>query len=55
MSGGDLAVTIITAWLVKSAYEAVATPLTYAAVSYFKRLEGVDTYDRETNFNPLSV
>ncbi len=55
MSGGDLAVTIVTAWLVKSAYEALATPLTYAAVSYFKRLEGVDTYDRDTNFNPLSV
>jgi uncharacterized integral membrane protein (TIGR00697 family) len=55
MAGGDLARTIVTQWLAKSAYEALATPLTYAAVSYLKRLEGVDTYDRDTNFNPLSV
>jgi uncharacterized integral membrane protein (TIGR00697 family) len=55
MAGGDLARTIVTQWLAKSAYEALATPLTYAAVGYLKRLEGVDTYDRDTNFNPLSV
>ncbi len=55
MSGGDLAVTIVTAWLAKSAYEAAATPLTYVVVGYLKRLEGIDTYDRGTNFNPLAV
>ena len=55
MAGGDLARTIVTQWLAKSAYEAAATPLTYAAVNYLKRLDGQDTYDRDTNFNPLSV
>ena len=42
-------------WLVKSAYEAVATPITYLVVGFLKRVEGVDTYDRDTRFNPLLV
>ncbi|MBV8194776.1 MAG: hypothetical protein JOY80_04535, partial [Candidatus Dormibacteraeota bacterium] len=33
----------------------VATPLTYAIVTALKRLEGVDTFDRDTNFSPLPV
>lgn len=41
-------------WLFKSAYEALVTPLTYAAVNYLKRTENEDVYDRETNFNPLA-
>ena len=42
-----------TQWLVKTAYEAAATPLTYAVVGYLKRTEGIDVYDRDTRFNPL--
>jgi uncharacterized integral membrane protein (TIGR00697 family) len=53
--GGLLIAAIATQWLAKSAYEAVATPLTYAVVSFLKRVEGVDVYDRETRFNPLLV
>jgi uncharacterized integral membrane protein (TIGR00697 family) len=45
--------TIVAQWLVKSAYEALATPLTYVVVNRLKRTEGVDVYDRDTNFNPL--
>ncbi|MDE3056328.1 MAG: queuosine precursor transporter [Bacteroidota bacterium] len=44
---------IVTQWLVKSAYEIVATPLTYAAVTFLKRSERQDYYDRGTDFNPL--
>jgi len=40
-------------WLIKSAYEALITPLTYLAVNFLKRAEGEDFYDRKTNFNPL--
>jgi uncharacterized integral membrane protein (TIGR00697 family) len=40
-------------WLVKSAYEATATPLTYLTVNFLKRAEREDFYDRKTNFNPL--
>ena len=50
---GDLARTIVPAWLVKSAYEALATPLTYLVVNALKRSEGIDVYDRETGLSPL--
>lgn len=48
-----LAPLILSQWLVKSAYEALATPLTYAAVSYLKKAEDEDHYDHGTDFNPL--
>jgi queuosine precursor transporter len=40
-------------WLMKSVYEALITPLTYMAVNFLKCAEGVDFYDRQTNFNPV--
>jgi uncharacterized integral membrane protein (TIGR00697 family) len=48
-----LASAIITQWLAKSIYEAVVTPLTYAAVKFLKRKERMDVYDYDTRFNPL--
>ena len=50
-----LVAAIVTQWLVKSAYEAAATPLTYAVVGYLKRSEGLDTYDSDTRFSPLAL
>ena len=50
-----LMVLVVTQWLVKSAYEAAATPVTYAVVGYLKRSEGVDVYDRDTRFSPLAL
>ncbi len=44
---------ILTQWLVKSAYEVVATPLTYMVVNFLKRKEGLDVFDYGTRFNPL--
>jgi uncharacterized integral membrane protein (TIGR00697 family) len=44
---------IVTQWLFKVAYEVLATPLTYAVVTWLKRKEGVDVYDEKTNFSPL--
>jgi uncharacterized integral membrane protein (TIGR00697 family) len=46
---------VVTQWLVKSVYEALATPLTYVVVNRLKRTEGLDVYDRDTSFNPLPV
>jgi uncharacterized integral membrane protein (TIGR00697 family) len=51
----ELASAIVTQWLVKSAYEAAVTPLTYAVVNFLKRKEGLDAYDYETPFNPLRI
>ena len=50
-----LFLAIVTQWVVKSIYEVAATPLTYGAVNFLKRQEGLDVYDYETRFNPLLI
>ncbi len=42
-------------YLLKTSWEIVATPLTYAVVNFLKRQENEDFYDRETRFNPFSA
>ncbi len=44
---------IISGYLFKVVYEIVATPLTYKIVNFLKRAEGVDHFDRNTNFSPF--
>jgi uncharacterized integral membrane protein (TIGR00697 family) len=50
-----LALAIVTQWIAKSAYEALATPLTYISINFLKRREGLDVYDIDTPFNPLLI
>ena len=50
-----LVTALVVQWLAKSIYEAAVTPLTYVVVGFLKRKEGVDVYDHETTFNPLSL
>lgn len=45
----------ITSYTFKIAIELVMLPATYRAVKFLKAKEQVDYFDRETNFNPLSV
>ncbi len=52
-SAADLGQAILSQWLFKVAYETLATPLTYLVVTWLKRVEQEDYYDRETNFNPV--
>lgn len=54
LAEANLVELIVTQWLVKVLYETAATPLTYAAVTYVKRHEGVDTYDQQVSLNPLA-
>jgi hypothetical protein len=42
-------------WTGKVAYEAAATPLTYAAVGWLKARERLDVYDRTTDFSPIRL
>ncbi len=42
---------IISGYLFKVIYEAAAPPITYWMVNSLKRAEGIDVYDRGTNFN----
>lgn len=50
-----LGTMILGHWLLKTVYEALATPFTYIVVGYLKRKEGMDVYDYRTDFNPLRV
>ena len=50
-----VAISIVHLWLVKTGYETVATPFTYAVVNYLKKKEGIDTYDYDTRFNPFRI
>ena len=54
-SGQVLWEMLYTGWLLKTAYEVIATPLTYLVVGKLKAVEGVDAFDRDTDFNPLAV
>jgi uncharacterized PurR-regulated membrane protein YhhQ (DUF165 family) len=45
---------IFSGYLFKVVYEVLATPLTYLIVNFLKRREGVDYFDRHTNFNPFA-
>lgn len=44
-----------TAYGIKIATGAFFTPLVYALASYLKRAEGIDVYDRDTDFNPFRI
>ena len=46
---------VIFNWLFKVGVEIVFTPLTYAVVTWLKRQEKEDYFDRRTDFTPLSL
>ncbi len=46
---------MITNYLLKCAWEAVATPVTYRVVAWLKYAEREDYYDRDTDFNPFKI
>jgi len=45
---------IISGYLFKVIYEAAMTPLTYLVVNGLKRAEGIDVFDKGTDFNPFA-
>lgn len=50
-----LVAVIISNYIFKCSFEILATPLTYLVVIALKRSEGIDVYDRDTNFNPFRI
>jgi uncharacterized integral membrane protein (TIGR00697 family) len=46
---------IVSGYLGKVLYEVAATPFTYLVVNFLKRREGIDVFDRSTDFNPFSL
>ena len=49
----ELWVVIVSNYLVKVAYEVIATPFTYRVVAFLKNREGVDYFDHDTRFSPF--
>ena len=45
----------ITQYVLKSSWEILSTPLTYAVVGFLKRVEREDYYDTDTDFTPFSL
>ena len=45
---------VLSQWLIKTAWEAVLTPVTYLVVGWLKDREGVDVYDEGTDFSPFA-
>ncbi|MCA0891163.1 queuosine precursor transporter [Qipengyuania flava] len=45
---------VLSQWAIKTAWEALLTPVTYAAVGALKRAEQFDLYDTETDFSPFA-
>jgi uncharacterized integral membrane protein (TIGR00697 family) len=50
-----LVTSILSAWLLKVGVETILTPVTYYVVNKIKKIEGEDYYDRDTDFNPLTL
>jgi queuosine precursor transporter len=51
----SLLTAIVTQWLAKTIYEALATPFTYLIVNFLKKRERIDVYDRHTRFSPFRL
>jgi uncharacterized integral membrane protein (TIGR00697 family) len=55
LPASELLTAVAGGWIMKSFVEIIMTPLTYIVVKILKRVEGIDYYDRDTNFNPFSL
>jgi uncharacterized integral membrane protein (TIGR00697 family) len=52
----DLVLTVlVTQWVLKVGWEVLLTPVTYAVVGFLKRREGIDVFDRDTDFTPFKT
>lgn len=45
---------VVSQWLIKTAWEALLTPVTYAVVGWLKRREGVEVFDEGVDFSPFA-
>ena len=51
----NLFVTMLSGYVLKVAYEVLATPLTYLIVRKLKSAEQIDTFDRSISYNPFRL
>lgn len=50
---GLVLTVLVTQWMLKVGWEVLLTPVTYLAVGFLKRREGIDVYDSGTDFTPF--
>ncbi len=54
-ASSDIVAVVLAQYALKTTWEVLATPLTYQVVAFLKRAEGVDHFDRDTDFNPFHL
>jgi uncharacterized integral membrane protein (TIGR00697 family) len=45
---------VLSQWAIKTGWEAILTPVTYAVVGFLKRRESVEVFDTATDFSPFA-
>lgn len=53
--GAGILSAVLTQWIMKTVYETIITPVTYLVVNFLKKVEKVEVYDHDTNFNPVKL
>jgi uncharacterized integral membrane protein (TIGR00697 family) len=53
LSNNILVISILSGWILKVIVEIVFTPLTYLVTGKLKKIENMDYYDTDTDFNPF--
>lgn len=54
-STDQVVLVMTTNWALKVGWEVLLTPVTYLFVNFFKRREGLDVYDENTDFTPFKA
>jgi uncharacterized PurR-regulated membrane protein YhhQ (DUF165 family) len=55
LAADALLAVLLSHFVLKVAWEALLTPVTYVVVGWLKRREGVDVYDEATDFSPFKA
>lgn len=55
LSGKDMIVFILIGWIFKTCVEAILLPVTYRVIAFIKKKEGLDEYDKNTDFTPFKL
>lgn len=55
MPMNEMLTVFLSAWLFKVAWEVIALPVSIPFVTWLKKVENEDYFDRETNFNPFKI
>ena len=54
-STSEIIQVALVQYILKTLWEVLATPLTYAVVGFLKKKENEDYYDTHTNFTPFKI